>query len=156
MVKEDLTVALKNALERGQSLEYAMQSLVTAGYSPEEVKESASYLNMGAANFSQKQSPKVETKSVQAPSKPVEQKPQEQEKAPEKQQPQKETQQTPSQQQTQTIYQKLPTVAGLVERPKRRIPKLFIVMLIILAILIIALLAFSFLGPKILDALFKK
>jgi lysylphosphatidylglycerol synthetase-like protein (DUF2156 family) len=47
MVKEELVIGLKNAINRGESLEKAMQSLLTAGYSPIDVKEASEYINLG-------------------------------------------------------------------------------------------------------------
>jgi hypothetical protein len=47
MVREELVTGLKNALARGQSLEKAMNSLLSAGYNPEEVKDASNYANVG-------------------------------------------------------------------------------------------------------------
>jgi Lon protease-like protein len=41
MVNPDLVAAIQNAIERNQTLESAMQSLLNAGYSREEVQEAA-------------------------------------------------------------------------------------------------------------------
>lgn len=48
MVREDIVGALRNALERGASLEQAKQSVLNAGYSTEEVEESCNYLHAGS------------------------------------------------------------------------------------------------------------
>lgn len=47
MVREDLIAGLKNALERSQSPESAVQSFISAGYNPEEVQEAYRYVNTG-------------------------------------------------------------------------------------------------------------
>ena len=47
MSREEILVGLNNAIARGESLEKAMQSLVTAGYNPLEVQEAAKKINMG-------------------------------------------------------------------------------------------------------------
>jgi len=41
MVRPDILGGLKNALERGESLDRAVNSFVDAGYDPKEVKEAA-------------------------------------------------------------------------------------------------------------------
>ena len=41
MPKEELIGGLKNALDRGENLEKAIQSMVKAGYNPQEVNEAA-------------------------------------------------------------------------------------------------------------------
>jgi len=47
MVKEEIVVGLQNAVERGQSLEEAIQTLINAGYDQAEVREASSYVSMG-------------------------------------------------------------------------------------------------------------
>ena len=44
MVREDLIGAIKNAIERGYSLESAKISLTNAGYNKEEVEEAANFI----------------------------------------------------------------------------------------------------------------
>ena len=41
MVKEDLIWAIKNAMERGESIELAKISLLNAGYNSQDVEEAA-------------------------------------------------------------------------------------------------------------------
>lgn len=48
MVREEIIAGLKNAVLRGESLEKAVQSMISAGYSSEEVREAGGYINMGA------------------------------------------------------------------------------------------------------------
>jgi hypothetical protein len=50
-MKEDILAGLKNALERGSSLEVAAQSFINAGYNPVDVKEAASVISSGASNL---------------------------------------------------------------------------------------------------------
>jgi len=49
MVREEITAGLQNAVNRGESIEKAMQSMISAGYPREEVQESSGYINMGTA-----------------------------------------------------------------------------------------------------------
>lgn len=63
MVREELVVGLNNAVARGESLEKAMKSLISAGYSSEDVKEASGYVGMGALG-------KVSIPEISAPSIP--------------------------------------------------------------------------------------
>ncbi|MBS3100070.1 hypothetical protein J4463_02540 [Candidatus Pacearchaeota archaeon] len=47
MVRQDILSGLKNAVERGYSLNSAKQSLINSGYNLNEVNEAASYLSSG-------------------------------------------------------------------------------------------------------------
>jgi len=47
MAREEILEGLKNALERGERLESAVQSFISAGYSAQEVQEAARALNAG-------------------------------------------------------------------------------------------------------------
>lgn len=47
MVREELLAGLKNAVDRGYSLQSAIQSFINAGYNAEEVQETAKQINMG-------------------------------------------------------------------------------------------------------------
>jgi len=46
MAREELVVALKNAIERGQSIQEAIASLISAGYNPIEVREASGEVNL--------------------------------------------------------------------------------------------------------------
>ena len=46
MVNNDLIIAIKNALERGQHVEQAVLSLVNAGYPREEVEEASRQVHL--------------------------------------------------------------------------------------------------------------
>jgi len=48
MVREDIVAGLKNAVERGYSLEQAKQSFISAGYSKEEVEEASNFIHGGS------------------------------------------------------------------------------------------------------------
>lgn len=45
MIKQDILAGLKNALERGETLGEAKESLINAGYPREEVEEAAATLS---------------------------------------------------------------------------------------------------------------
>ncbi|MEK6873544.1 MAG: hypothetical protein AABW91_01765 [Nanoarchaeota archaeon] len=51
MVRADILVSIKNAIERGYSIEQARQSLINSGYSVKEVDESINYLTSGIGNI---------------------------------------------------------------------------------------------------------
>jgi len=47
MMKDDILAGLKNAVGRGESLAEAVQSFINAGYTPQDVKESAESFSRG-------------------------------------------------------------------------------------------------------------
>lgn len=47
---DEIKTGLKNAMERGQSLEEAKQSLVNAGYNGNDIDAAANSLNMGSVS----------------------------------------------------------------------------------------------------------
>lgn len=50
-MKEEIIGGLKNALERGSSLDSAAQSFINAGYNPSDVNEAARALSQGASSI---------------------------------------------------------------------------------------------------------
>lgn len=60
MAKEDIIGGLRNAIERGESLESAMQSFVNAGYNANEVKEAAQSMGFGVGGTTIVNSPSPE------------------------------------------------------------------------------------------------
>ena len=52
-MREDILGGLKNALERGENINKAIASLISAGYSEKEVKEAANFLQGGTPNLKQ-------------------------------------------------------------------------------------------------------
>jgi len=48
MVRKDLVAGLKNAVERGENLEQAKHSFISAGYSMEEVEEASRFVYSGS------------------------------------------------------------------------------------------------------------
>ncbi len=53
MVRLDIITGLKNAVERGYSLEQAKQTLINSGYNTQEVEEASNYLTGGFTNIQQ-------------------------------------------------------------------------------------------------------
>jgi len=53
-MREDIIAGLKNAYERGESMQKAMQAFINAGYNKEEVEEAARFLNF---SYSQQEQP---------------------------------------------------------------------------------------------------
>lgn len=82
MVKEGLVAGLKNAVERGENLERAKYSFISAGYSKEEVEEAARSVQGGSVLVQEKKltmpvsaiQPAKSTKPIEPikPSKPIE------------------------------------------------------------------------------------
>jgi hypothetical protein len=72
MVRQDIVAGLRNALERGISIESAKNSLLSAGYSVEDVNEAASSISAGSAISNEPQFVKSPADYVQ-PSKPNQQ-----------------------------------------------------------------------------------
>jgi hypothetical protein len=88
MVRQDIVAGLKNALERGISIESAKNSLLSAGYSMEDVEEASNFISAGSALSVQPQFVKERVDYVQ-PSKPAnQQSPQVQQPVQQFQQPQ--------------------------------------------------------------------
>ena len=58
MAKEEIVAGLRNAVERGQSIQQAIQSMTNAGYDPKEIQEASGYVNMGATGVMQ-QKPQI-------------------------------------------------------------------------------------------------
>jgi len=52
-MKDEIIAGLKNAVDRGESLEKAVQTFISAGYNPVEVKEAAKNIGRGATNMVQ-------------------------------------------------------------------------------------------------------
>jgi len=75
MTKEEIAAGLKNALDRGSSIEDAVQSFVNSGYNANEVMEAASLLGQGVSKIiqpavtaqAQSQVPAVSFSSVPIP-----------------------------------------------------------------------------------------
>jgi|SRR3989344_8308317 len=51
MANEEIISGLKNAIERGFSLDSAVRSFINSGYSPSEVQEAASMISSGASSI---------------------------------------------------------------------------------------------------------
>lgn len=50
-MKEELAAGIKNAIERGYSIEVAIDSFIKAGYNPKEVQEAAETITGGATSI---------------------------------------------------------------------------------------------------------
>jgi len=76
MIKEEITAGLRQAIERGYSLEQAKQSFINAGYNSRDIEDSASSLgglltSIPEIAYSQKQeekqNPSIQTQPQQIP-----------------------------------------------------------------------------------------
>ena len=136
MAREELVSGLNNAITRGESLESAMASFTTAGYSQEEVLEASKQINMGNAQnvpaAMQQPQPAQNIQAQQPTSLPA----------------------ISSQQPSQIIEQSQAIPSFVEPKPKRRIPRWLIILISIIGIALVILIVFMFFGPKILDMLY--
>ncbi len=59
-MRDEIWAGLKNAIERGANLDKAVQSFISAGYNPVDVREAANRLSEGATNIVNAQQPSVQ------------------------------------------------------------------------------------------------
>ena len=64
MPSEEIFTGLNNAVANGESLEKAKQSLLMAGYNPQEVQEAAGQINMGIIGRVEQKTETLEYKSL--------------------------------------------------------------------------------------------
>ena len=135
MPKEELITGLKNAIVRGESLEKAIQSLLSAGYNSQEVHEAADTINMGVIGEVSKQAIKNEPlKSQMAEIKPL----------------YKPLPIIAQQQTLSSVTAQTPAI-----KTNHKIPSWLIGLLIFFGFLIIFIILLSIFGESILSALFK-
>jgi len=65
MAKEEVIGGLKNAIERGEPMEKAIQSFINSGYNPDEVREAARSLSAGGATAIIQPQKKEEASQIQ-------------------------------------------------------------------------------------------
>src|SRR3989338_4284779 len=53
MVNEDIITALKNGIERGESMQEITQVLISSGYNPGEVEEASNFISKGGISLQQ-------------------------------------------------------------------------------------------------------
>jgi hypothetical protein len=87
MVRPDIIAGLRNALERGATIDSAKNSLLSAGYSMEDVQDAADFISSGSALSVQPQFVKSPADYVK-PSKPANQQPLSMQQQPVQQSPQ--------------------------------------------------------------------
>lgn len=137
MLKDEITTSLENAIARGESLQKAMQTLVNAGYNMEEVKLASKDLTIGVIGSLQPEENLVQSKKlpvqfssqqipVPSPSVPF--------------QPQQEQQE--SQNQIQLTSQ--------LAKPKKKFPKIIIILIVILGILLAGIFFLILFGESLL------
>ena len=126
MVKEEIITGIKNGMARGESLQQAIQTLIGAGYNPEEVNDAANNMNAGViAKLPQNATTITDIqKAVEAPAA---------------------SQQTINQNQQMLPTEEIST--------KKKIPKKIIILSSILGIIILLLVLIMIFGEKILDSL---
>ena len=73
-MQDEIVAGLKNALERGSSMERAIQSFINAGYNPATVREAAQFLSMGASAIVLSPQPKHSQQPQQSQQYPIENK----------------------------------------------------------------------------------
>lgn len=133
-MKDEIESGIRNALERGESLEQAVKSFVAAGYNPVEVREAAVAVSSGAMSIvSQK-------KELQPAAKPS---------IIQSSQPN-----TSSQPQVSAPKQQSQVIGDIQPKPTRARRKIIITIVIILAVILLAILGVWIFGDNIL-AFFK-
>jgi FtsZ-interacting cell division protein ZipA len=65
MVRQDIVSGLKNAVERGYSLEQAKATLINSGYQIKDVDEAANYLTGGLGTEEPQTNEQIEQQSVE-------------------------------------------------------------------------------------------
>jgi len=125
-MSDEIISGLRNALERGESLDKAAQSFLNAGYNPNEVKESVTAITQGATD--------ITIQPVQHTS------------------TQKESNQTFPKNFIQGAPQ-APAETILIQKPKKKHRVLITVLVVVLLILGAVLVSLAVLGNQILAAL---
>jgi len=160
LVKEDIIAGLKNAVERGYSLQSAIQSFVSAGYNVQEVNEAAKQINMGVIGNINQNNPSLNQTSSQDASQSLNQT----SSIPAVQNISKASKEDISapipipELQSGNRFQKLPTISSpLIDKiePKKGLPVYLIVLIVLLVIMVLGATFFYFFGQQIIDALTK-
>lgn len=73
MARKDLVAGLRNAIERGYSLEEAKHSFISAGYNREDIEEAANFVNSGSSLIQGEEKPLVKPVMSVQPAKPSKQ-----------------------------------------------------------------------------------
>jgi len=58
--RDEIAAGIRNALERGNSLDSAIQSFINAGYNPNEVEEAAKLFHMGGVSIISNSNPGIQ------------------------------------------------------------------------------------------------
>lgn len=118
-MKEEIIGGLKNALDRGESIEKAVKSFVSAGYNPAEVRAAADMVSRGATSV-------IATKPFPAPVKGTELPPLP--KVPEKQ---------------AKPLPKIPKLPGMPSKePKKKRSKLRIAIIVVIGLILLVIIGF--------------
>jgi hypothetical protein len=104
MVRQDIVAGLRNALERGASIESAKNSLLSAGYSMEDIQDATNFITSGSAISAEPQFVKAPADYVM-PSKPSQPYQQQQPQQPQQSYSAQQPQQFQQFQQPQQSYQ---------------------------------------------------
>lgn len=152
---EEIEAGIKNAVERGSSLEDAVKTFVSAGYNPVEVKEAAKNISQGVTNIvnppnkNDKSEPKPTQESLEQYQTPQ----QENQNAPQT----LSQQTTPSQPQSQPLSQAIRQGEPLLLKPQgsSRKRKILIILLIILLLVVGALIFVTYFSKELLQLISK-
>jgi len=159
MVNEELVAGLRNGFERGESLEKSIQTLLSAGYSAQDVKEAADSINFGALAESSKQA----IKSAPSPTKEmpvaITSPPKLPEKKEEAQYKPLPTTNTPTPQSPATVVPIAPATTPASTpttevKPKKKLPRWLIGLLIFFGFLIVFIILLSMFGEFLLKTFF--
>ena len=123
-MSDEIISGLRNALERGESIDRAARSFLNAGYNPNEVKESVNAITQGATDITIQPPPQHTTQIQNFP-----------------------------QNQVQGTPQASASPIEVVQNPKKKHTTLIVILVSILLILGGVLVSLVLLGEKILSAM---
>lgn len=151
MVEQEVLAGLKNALDRGQPLEKAIQSLINAGYNSQEVRQTAQEAsNSIIHHLPEESNQQINPEKVKRgffSKKPQEQKVVEIQETPKPTNTNINNNNNKSNSETNTIQEK---------KPKRKLSRALVILLTVLGVLIVVTVGFMLFGKIILDLLFPK
>ena len=155
MVRADIAISIKNAVERGYSIEQAKQSLMNSGYSMKEVDEAINYLTSGVGeielpNQDSYLPEQISREKSQQNTQQSNFQNQGQDKLAQKQQPQMPIQQVSYQNNNQ---QTIPQEQFKIPKQKRSLPWKVIILIFLLLVLIVVLVGMVLFKDILIEAL---
>jgi len=148
-MKDEIQAGLKNAIERGSTIEEAVQSFTNAGYNPVEVKEAANNISQGVTDIVNQNKATVENSPSKSMSSQANQDAFRTFSSPTTQSTVQQQQiQQPQQSQTEFPQFKVPDQPSIGMSKKK---KTVIILVVVLFILLAALVGLIFFSKTLLD-----